>query len=645
MRFSQVSSHQPSMIELLEPRTLLAVLPVVSVDATTPAASENGDRGQFTITLDAPTATALKINFKLTGTATNGTDYSRIPGSVTIPAGQSSALVTVVPIDDGRTEPQEAVVLTLSSNSKYQINLAQPSDTVIIDDATYLAADFFPMTDGARSDYIAVDNHIPFHLYTLGSRQGQEYRWTPYSDIQDEWIGDETSVFTTTSEGIVKVRSEYSGGGMDVYSPPLLWLPTPMTIGDTVTPPPSSYGAGGQASEKIEIVGVEAVTVPAGTFRALKVRTTKDQSDSGWAVHVVSTVWFSRGLGVVKMQEIGTETENGIRSVHNRLVRMTSSSPAVSQWLPRAAMNTARDQFTGGVINGKIYAFGGNGNPDGLNLKSTEVYDPNLNTWTPVANNENNSGDGVEELTSAVVNGKLYVFGAWGGNTPLGYGNFNFSQEYNPDTDTWTSKAPKPTPVSSAPCAVYNGEIYVFGGEFAYEDTKGKYHQKRYNVVEAYSPATDSWRLVTKVPKTVINPALAVVGNMAYLLGGVSSSVKPLLTPIAYDFGTGMWITKGLAPMPRFRTASYSSAAPVVDGKIYLIGGIGGGNQSFHWPTNRVDIYDTATNKWSAGPSLPVPIDAYLSLVLGDSLYVIGGVTSDALSDRSLDTVWQLPLV
>lgn len=47
----------------------------------------------------------------LSGTASNGVDYVSLSGHVTIPAGQRSALVKVVPIDDALAEGIESVVL------------------------------------------------------------------------------------------------------------------------------------------------------------------------------------------------------------------------------------------------------------------------------------------------------------------------------------------------------------------------------------------------------------------------------------------------------------------------------------------------------------------------------------------------------
>lgn len=40
------------------------------------------------------------MNYQTQGTAQNGADYQHLSGSVTIPAGQVSAEIDIVPIDD-----------------------------------------------------------------------------------------------------------------------------------------------------------------------------------------------------------------------------------------------------------------------------------------------------------------------------------------------------------------------------------------------------------------------------------------------------------------------------------------------------------------------------------------------------------------
>ena len=323
---------------------------------------------------------------------------------------------------------------------------------------------------------------------------------------------------------------------------------------------------------------------------------------------------------------------------------LTPENPAcLSQWQPEPPMSIARDQFTGGVINGKIYVFGGNGNPDQVNLKSTEVFDPN-GDWSSRADNNHNDGKGVEELTGAVVDGKLYVFGAYGGVGPSGfYGDINFNEVYNSVTDTWTSLALKPTLLTGAPSALYNGEIYLFGGSYNHE---GLSEPNVYDVVEAYNPATDSWRHVTNIPKLLRIPAVAMVGDKAYIIGGYLQNEARMSEEVwTFDFQTEQWDTNSCEFLPdnRARGLMYSHAAPVVGGKIFLIGGIEG-SEANNWPSKKVDIYNTTTNTWHIGPSLPLPLFDHLSLVLDGKIYVIGGCNGYGYLNRASPTVISLCL-
>lgn len=71
----------------------------------------------------------LTVNYAIGGAATNGVDYNTLSGSATIPAGSVSAQILITPIDDAILEGNETVVLTLSTNSAY--NLGSPSSVTV----------------------------------------------------------------------------------------------------------------------------------------------------------------------------------------------------------------------------------------------------------------------------------------------------------------------------------------------------------------------------------------------------------------------------------------------------------------------------------------------------------------------------------
>jgi acetyl esterase/lipase len=102
-----------------------ALPPTITLTATNPNASEPGTGGTFTVTRTGGTGPALTVNYALSGTATNGTDYTALTGSVTIPSGQASVAIPVSPIDDALVEGSETVIVTLIAHAAY--TLGSPS--------------------------------------------------------------------------------------------------------------------------------------------------------------------------------------------------------------------------------------------------------------------------------------------------------------------------------------------------------------------------------------------------------------------------------------------------------------------------------------------------------------------------------------
>lgn len=97
-----------------------------------------------TITFTIPTAQASDYSFNVTwgGTATSGVDYSPLPTSITIPAGQTSVNLPINVFTDGVTEGVETIECT------YPISVCSNGVAVInIDDAVPLTVNAGPDTD------------------------------------------------------------------------------------------------------------------------------------------------------------------------------------------------------------------------------------------------------------------------------------------------------------------------------------------------------------------------------------------------------------------------------------------------------------------------------------------------------------------
>jgi len=110
-----------------------ATLPVVTVTASDPSAGEPSNAGAFTVSRMGATTASLAVSYTVGGTATPGTDYTALSGSVTIPAGAASAAVTVIPRDDTAPESGETVVVTLSAGGSYTVGTPSSATVTIAD--------------------------------------------------------------------------------------------------------------------------------------------------------------------------------------------------------------------------------------------------------------------------------------------------------------------------------------------------------------------------------------------------------------------------------------------------------------------------------------------------------------------------------
>jgi len=123
----QMGSSTSATVNLIPAATST---PTVSIAATNPNASNSGPtNGAFTITRGGSTSAALAVNYSVSGTAIGGTDYNALSGSVTIPAGASSAPVIVTPIANAGIGGTKTVIVNLAASAAYQIS--SPSSATV----------------------------------------------------------------------------------------------------------------------------------------------------------------------------------------------------------------------------------------------------------------------------------------------------------------------------------------------------------------------------------------------------------------------------------------------------------------------------------------------------------------------------------
>jgi hypothetical protein len=111
---------------------LVAPSTVVNVTAATPTANEAGPvNGVFTLTRTGDLGLPLTVNYTVSGTATSGSDYPALPGTVTFQAGAIATNIIVAVSDDPDVEFTETVILTIDGSLSYAIGTGSATVNVL----------------------------------------------------------------------------------------------------------------------------------------------------------------------------------------------------------------------------------------------------------------------------------------------------------------------------------------------------------------------------------------------------------------------------------------------------------------------------------------------------------------------------------
>ena len=105
---------------------------VVSVNANDASANESGaDSGTFIVSRSGGDLNqALTITYTIGGTSTPAVDYlPALSGEITIAANSTSVILTVIPVDDGDSEGNETVILSLVAGGDY--TLGNPDNAAV----------------------------------------------------------------------------------------------------------------------------------------------------------------------------------------------------------------------------------------------------------------------------------------------------------------------------------------------------------------------------------------------------------------------------------------------------------------------------------------------------------------------------------
>jgi N-acetylneuraminic acid mutarotase len=405
-------------------------LPGVTVAATDSTASETaGNTGKFTLTRTGSTATALEVRYAITGTATNGTDYTLLDGDVVIPAGASSVTLTVSPTNDSLVEGTESVVLTVLGGTGYQVGSNSAAQVNIADNDSPAPAGNWPSSwsnapDSTRTRWESSAVQMNGKLWVFGG-----------------WIASSS----TGSQNV----SYY-----DFATRTWTALKDPMPVPHT-----HSAHAADPANNAIYFLGGLFGNYPGVSTNRV------------WKFNTVTRAW-------TELPMMPTNRDSGAAAlVNNELHYFGGTLPdritntglhyvldlnnLAAGWRTEAALPEARDHLAAVTLGGKIYAVGGEFGHDILHDQQSFVhrYDPVTNAWERVADLPTAKS---HQESSTFVTPRGTIISA--GGQVEDYKSTDDVVEYDPATNKWTVIGKLPMPLQGPAVAIYGNDVVVATG-------------------------------------------------------------------------------------------------------------------------------------------------------------------------------------
>jgi N-acetylneuraminic acid mutarotase len=283
-------------------------------------------------------------------------------------------------------------------------------------------------------------------------------------------------------------------------------------------------------------------------------------------------------------------------------------------WSIGQNMSERRNEVTGVVLNGNIYAIGGEDKASGGGQKNTvEVYDIAKGKWV---NDTAPMPLPLDHTASAVYDGKIYVVG--------GFLKHKVPTDklfiYDPQKNQWQEGKSLPSSIGAALNAQFiNGILYVVGGLNSSDVPV--------NTNYAYNPKTNTWSTKAPMPTARQHLQTAVVDGKLFALGGrilgdgvqsedLDEASSNFNRNEKYDPQTDSWTIRE----PMLTKRSGFAAAASSDGNIYVFGGEGVGKV-----LNSVEKYNPKLDKWTYEKPMPTGRFGIKAVNFGDKIFVIGG--------------------
>jgi N-acetylneuraminic acid mutarotase len=228
---------------------------------------------------------------------------------------------------------------------------------------------------------------------------------------------------------------------------------------------------------------------------------------------------------------------------------------------------------------------------------------------------------GVTHGGTATIGRNAYIAGGYTGG-PGGAQTFATSQVqvYNVDSNAWSTIASLPQARGGGAMAAVGTVLHFFGGADSSRADRGEHW--------AFDTANPSAGWVAKAAMLTSRTHMGAVeiGGKIYAVGGQKNqdaAEAPQAALEVYDPATDAWTAKASMPFGRSHIAS---STIVVNNHIVTLGG----ETTYQNSVNNVSAYDPSTNSWQALTALPQNRASGVGAFINNAYYyTTGGVTSN----------------
>ena len=187
--------------------------PTIDFNTVSSSGAESVSSKALTVDLSGPSGEIVTIDYAVTGTATgSGTDYTLVNGTLSIPSGATTGTITIANIvNDTADEPDETVIITLSSPSNATLGSDSAHTYTIADDDGLPTVDFGNSSSSGAEDISTValtvylsaasSNNITVNYAVTGTATGSGTDYTLANDTLTISAGATSG--TITIAGIV----------------------------------------------------------------------------------------------------------------------------------------------------------------------------------------------------------------------------------------------------------------------------------------------------------------------------------------------------------------------------------------------------------------------------------------------------------